>query len=431
MGISVHYRGVLANLDRIDDFEDRVLDLALELGGQAHLWRTTADNDLSRVVRGVILDLCPGQETTSLLISPEGWLIGLVDIEDAENGKLAEMPWCFVKTQYGTLEGHVALVEMFAALKAEFFPELEIRDEGGYWETRDVNNLARKREFLQTAIQRFSEGLAQHGLTAEAAEDPEILATRLVRVAELVYKTLKRPSEHPPVHWEDDDAARDVDGRLTPEEEARWDASFKENRRMQERVQRAMERHLSEGDRPEDAFDAALHEETAAGLPQDESADDEEGEDWRDSLPEQFSDEASADADEEFGEDRELPDDDFQAPERHPLQRRASDLLMRLHDLVPDKMNSRVGSLMGGAFDIAGGLAQALSFEDDDDFAVGLCVVQLKRALRGAAFALGALFPLRADGLIDEAIFEELHATLQGLESEIYDELRRRREGKD
>ena len=55
-------------------------------------------------------------------------------------------------------------------------------------------------------------------------------------------------------------------------------------------------------------------------------------------------------------------------------------------------------------------------------------MVQLKRALRGAAFAPGALFPLRADGVIDEGIFQELHATLEGLQSDIYDELRRRRE---
>jgi hypothetical protein len=34
-----------------------------------------------RVVRGVMLDLYPGQETTSLLISPEGWLINLFEIE--------------------------------------------------------------------------------------------------------------------------------------------------------------------------------------------------------------------------------------------------------------------------------------------------------------------------------------------------------------
>ena len=75
-----------------------------------------------------------------------------MDIEDAENGRLEAMPWCFVKTQFGTLEGHVALVEMFAALKAEFFPDLEVRDEGDYWETRDVNELAKKLAFMKAAI---------------------------------------------------------------------------------------------------------------------------------------------------------------------------------------------------------------------------------------------------------------------------------------
>src|SRR5208283_1002209 len=109
---------------------------------------------------------------TSLLISPEGWLIGLENIEDAENGKLEPMPWCFVKTQFGTLEGHVALVEMFTALKAEFFPDLEVHDEGDYWETRDVNALARKLAFLHGAIEQLGEGLQRHGLTSEAAEDP-------------------------------------------------------------------------------------------------------------------------------------------------------------------------------------------------------------------------------------------------------------------
>ena len=284
MGITIHYRGVIANLDRVEDFEDRVLDLALELGGQAHIWRTASDKDPSRVVRGVVLDLCPGQETTSLLISPEGWLIGLTDIEDAENGKLKEMPWCFVKTQFGTLEGHVALVEMFTALKAEFFPDLEVCDEGDYWETRDVNELARKLAFLQAAIEKFGEGLRQYGLTSEAAEDPEILAARITRIAQMVQKTLKRPAEHPPVHWEDDDLALDHEGRVTPEEEARWDASFKENRRMQERVQRAIEKHRFQGGARR-GVRRGDGEETAAGLPDEGPGEDEDREDWREACP--------------------------------------------------------------------------------------------------------------------------------------------------
>ena len=42
MGITIAYRGRLADLARIEDFEDRLLDLALELGGLAQIWRSQA-----------------------------------------------------------------------------------------------------------------------------------------------------------------------------------------------------------------------------------------------------------------------------------------------------------------------------------------------------------------------------------------------------
>ena len=321
MGITVHYRGTLKDLDRVEDFEDRVLDLALDLGGQAHIWRTSCDTDPSRVVRGVVLDLCPGQETTSLLISPEGWLIGLADIEDAENGKLPEPPWCWVKTQFGTLEGHVAIVEMLRALKAEFCPDLEVQDEGGYWEKADPVELARKREFLQAAIKSLGEGLEQFGLSAEAAEDPEIVAARIARVAQLVQHTLQRPAEHPLVHWSDEDAALEGVGPMSPEEEARWDASFKENRRRQERVGRAIENHLAKGETMEEAFDASMREETALGLPADEADENEDsgdGEDWRDSLPEEPAEDEAAEDWRGQADDAAAPFD-IRARERHPL----------------------------------------------------------------------------------------------------------------
>src|SRR5258708_7125197 len=111
MGVSIAYRGRLRDPERIEDFEDRVLDLALELGGMDQIWRSHHDDKPERMVRGIILNLAPGHEATSLLVSPEGWLVGLADIEDAERGVHSEPPWCFVKTQFGSLESHVALVE--------------------------------------------------------------------------------------------------------------------------------------------------------------------------------------------------------------------------------------------------------------------------------------------------------------------------------
>src|SRR6516225_1332280 len=126
MGITIAYRGRLADPARSEDFEDRVLDFALDMGGIAQIWRSHAEGQPERMIRGVILSLAPGQESTSLLIGPEGWLIGLADIKDAGCGVLTEPPWCHTKTQFGPLEGHVALVEMFRALQREFMPDLEV-----------------------------------------------------------------------------------------------------------------------------------------------------------------------------------------------------------------------------------------------------------------------------------------------------------------
>lgn len=432
MGIAVCYRGSLADPDRIEDFEDRVLDLALELGGQARIWRSANDDNPSRMVRGVILDLCPGQETTSLLISPEGWLIGLIEIKDAEKGQLAEPPWCFVKTQYGSVEGHVALVEMLAALKKEFMPDLEVQDEGGYWETRDAAKLAKKMADLQAAIDVFAEHLRADGLSREAAEDPEILATRIERIARIVQQTLARPAEHPPVRFGDEDEWSEDDG-TGPESEAQWDASFKENRRRQERMQRTIEERLARGEDFEEAFDAAILENTAAGLPEDPDEDDagwEVPDDW-------LADDADEEEDEPWKESLgEAPDDletQLDRHERHPLQKRARDLnlkLYRLFESQPKTASSAIDTMLHGAGDITGGLAQALSSEPEELFR-GLAIVQLKRALRGAAFAWGALFPLRADGTINKAVFDELRTTIEGIQAEIYAELRRLREGSD
>lgn len=448
MGVTISYRGSLDSLDRVEDFEDRVLDLALELGGEAQLWRTfrdTADegdrpcvpgqpgedcaqtgtvaSSGRRMVRGLIVDLFPGQEPLSLLISPEGWLINLTEIEDAEKGLLDEPSWCFVKTQFGPIEGHVALVELLTVLKQEFFSNLEVSDEGNYWETRDLATLTAKMSFLGAAIKELGKGLQRHGLTAEAAEDKDILLTRIERIAQLVHRTLGRPAEHPPVRWDDDDASFDA-----LDDQATWDAQYKENRRRQERIQRAIEEHLARGEDYKDAFDAAMLEETSLGLP-----DEPNDEDW----PDDAAEELEAEADEPWRESSDEPScedaEDLIDHKHHPLQQRAMDLMLRLNTLVgsgPDTVGGHRDVLMHGVAEIMGGLAQALGSSDWRPLR-GLSVVQLKRAMRGAAFAQGALFPLRTDETLDKATFEELHETLDSLQTDIFAELNRLRQQPD
>ena len=55
--------------------------------------------------------------------------------------------------------------------------------------------------------------------------------------------------------------------------ETRWDQSYKENRRRQERMQCTIEERLARGEDPEEAFHAAMLEETSLGLPDEPSSE--------------------------------------------------------------------------------------------------------------------------------------------------------------
>jgi hypothetical protein len=448
MGITVSYRGRIADFDRIEDFEDRVLDLVLDLGGTAQIWRSSADHDPKRMVRGVLAHIDPGQETTSLLIAPEGWLVNLFEIEDAERGVHKEPPWCFIKTQFGPVESHVALIEMLAALKQEFFPDLEVLDEGGYWETRDLAELTRRHSFLKAAIEGMAEGLQQHGLTAEAAEDPEILMERVKRIAAKVHATLRRPSEHPPAVMPGDDDENNWPP--DPEKvEAEWDAIFLEQRRKEERMTRAIEERQHAGEDIDEAFENSLRdigtpvpgdEMLPLGGEEEDDADEQQPE-WKDDLFAALDDSDGDDAeawkksaaDDEADSGTE-PVDEFER-RTHPLVRRAMDLMLRLREIVDrgegERLNPAEFALFNGAGDVMGGLSQAMcEWGDDEDeenepHAIGLRIVQLKRALRGAAFARGAVFQLR--DTIAQPERNELHDTLVGLQQEMFEELGRLR----
>jgi hypothetical protein len=125
-------------------------------------------------------------------------------------------------------------------------------------------------------------------------------------------------------------------------------------------------------------------------------------------------------------------------------------LMRRLHKLFQaegEAANGHRDVLLHGSGEIMGGLARALGelppsspdaglsgFASIENGAVpskyadlpafpGLCIVQLKRALRGAAFALGALYPLRISGALDPAACDELHDTVERLQADIGAEL--------
>lgn len=414
MGITIHYQGNLEDLDSVVPLEDRLLDVAIALGGEARLWRSCADDNPSRIVQGLLLDVDPGQETLSLLFSPEGFLIPLYEIESAEQGRFTEPPHCFVKTQFGSVVGHAAVVEILAALRDEFLPNLKVSDESGYWDHRDPVKLAEMMELNRQAIEAFAEQLEQHPLSHEAREDPEIVATRIERVAHLVHesfhaagqRSVKEPSAETSYDWQ--------------EEEARWLQIDGENRTRQERMQRRIQEELLNGQSAEQAIEAAMGEEFPERNQQNSSRQETDPED-----------EINADHDAAFEESEpdqpwleSLPEvnlHDQSDAERHPLLEQATDLMLQFSEHGKDGNAAASQTLVGHAGEVCGGLAQVLPLPpsyDFDDSTRGLAVVQLKRALRGTAFLRGALLSSAGDDAYRKTIGQWL-PEVETMQSEI------------
>ncbi|MFN8855816.1 MAG: hypothetical protein ACK50P_09625 [Planctomycetaceae bacterium] len=494
MAVTIHYRGTINSLSLAEDFEDRLLELALALGGTGRVWRSSPGGAPQRMFRGMILNLAPGQESTSLILSPEGWLVGLNDLEGAARPGLTIPPWCQVKTGLGPMEGHVALIEMFRVLKGEFLNDLEVRDETGYWESGDGLQLARS---WGDATGHGGEGQPGfRGLSREAAEDPEIVGARLSRVAAVVRQTLGRPAQMLDPGGNSragQNSSRDLDDRSR---EQRWEQIERFRRRMQERLQRSIQERLSQGETIDQAIRGALE---SAGLPrpeelklilpqeltdEDDPADSESGIAEHDDafliFPGDLNDVDDEDETDDNGSLEDLDDQSELEPEPDepsvgsvqgriifsglgglPWKRPLPAIVDRATDLSADgqiamSQLQRLGlaeglenardTLLQGLSDLCGGLVQAMinlppegDAEDDDREpwqisgeeqelhreARIMAVVQLRRALRGAAFAQGALAQFHDPPGLSEAPISRLADRLRQMSEELHAELDR------
>jgi hypothetical protein len=272
---------------------------------------------------------------------------------------------------------------------------------------------------VQEAMDAIVRGLECHGLSREAAEDQEILLRRIERIAAKVHRMLKRPAEHPPVSFPEDEAfgsEQDFEA-----DEALWDELYKHNRRQQERMQRALEERRAAGEADDDAFENAMSD-LGLDFPEDEAEPDEE---WQNEIDDRFAESLAMGDDSDAAEPKSEDPFTSEDEERHPLLAQATKFLAQLHVIfrgADARFGASLHTLFTGAGDMVGGLAQALSGHAEDPDDRGLRVVQLKRALRGAAFVHGALFSLRPAAAQQ---FEELIGTVKQLQSHITQELRR------
>lgn len=127
--------------------------------------------------RGVILQPDDATESLPFLFDRDGRLRTLADLICRQF--VADPTYSYfvsVKTQFGKLATHLWIVGLLRYLKSKYLPDLEVSDEGGYWETGDVLELERRREFLNAKIAELAEGLSKMESRSRTADE---LATEI------------------------------------------------------------------------------------------------------------------------------------------------------------------------------------------------------------------------------------------------------------
>jgi hypothetical protein len=164
MGVSIHYRGRVADIQNIKTICDELAAIADKMNWHYvrldEDWAHSADAAMevteqgSQItghlpLNGIVLTLNSKCETLGFLFDSNGNLrdpISMVNV--SEEALKSEDFWISVKTQYAGPETHIWIIGLLRYLKKLYLPELEVQDEGAYWETGNFEILKEKMDFV-------------------------------------------------------------------------------------------------------------------------------------------------------------------------------------------------------------------------------------------------------------------------------------------
>lgn len=187
MGITIHYKGKLDDRARLAEMVDAarlycaeqrwaVLDVDERIIGKIERVVEARETkieiegiegtDVETVTRlfpiddtlhGILITIDPESEPVWLTFNEAGEMVYYMALNDA--GEYWENKSLFTKTQFAGVDAHVAVCEFLHWLHDHYMPGLKVYDEGGYFESGDVDQLARAFDTLNSAMGQLQAAL--------------------------------------------------------------------------------------------------------------------------------------------------------------------------------------------------------------------------------------------------------------------------------
>jgi hypothetical protein len=195
MGVTIHFKGKLDDCGLIDSFCNEMEDIAKEME-----WEYTRIDDITasdeNPLKGVIVSPHKNSESLMLTVDSAGTLRNVFMMQFIE--EYEDLTYHnFIKTQFAPVEIHIAVVHLLKYIRQKYMSNLDVTDEGSYWETSDAKLLREKIAFL-TSIMDKLEGVLKTA-TFNKEDSVETVADKLEQLlskkfSRIEVKKIKRKS---------------------------------------------------------------------------------------------------------------------------------------------------------------------------------------------------------------------------------------------
>jgi hypothetical protein len=193
--VTIHYRGILDDPARIRDLRRELADIAKSMDWEYSLldddWTVPPNAVLvheqgaARIkghlgLKGISLLPGGGGEALTFFVDADGRLRSIMDmILQCEGRTTPGNAWVSMKTQFLPPDVHVWIVGLLKYLQKRYFSNLEVNDEGGFWETGDRAALEAKMRFLNEKMDELATGLTNESLGDLSGLSAEDIASRI------------------------------------------------------------------------------------------------------------------------------------------------------------------------------------------------------------------------------------------------------------
>ncbi len=169
MGVSIHYKGRLDDMVLLPVLCDEIRDIADSMNVSAILldddWSQVPDATLTaggRIeghlgLKGIQITPHADAGSLALFFDKDGYLRCPMTMLSILDGTLhPQEAWLSIKTQFAGVDTHVWVIGLLKYIKKHYISDLEVSDEGEYWETGDRQTLGNHITLLDGKLAEIS-----------------------------------------------------------------------------------------------------------------------------------------------------------------------------------------------------------------------------------------------------------------------------------